>query len=156
MVFPASSCAPRRCSTAAWTYSARVSAPGLNCRVRRPSPACAIASPKRVLQDLQSHRRFSGELFDSLPSRWSTTRNRVEPQSEHRAGPGTTHLRALYLLARSVISWTDFRHRSPQPGPVIPPLLLPLRGFLLPRAEPRCRRFRRAGTEALRSRLPVP
>ena len=68
-------------------------------------PSRAIASPSRVLQLLQNHLKFSGEPFDSSPSMWSITRNRVEPHKAHLAGPGGRHSGwcALYRFARSVI-----------------------------------------------------
>ena len=88
MILPPASCRPRWCWSTASVYCARFRAPGLYCRVRFPLPARAIASPSRVLQDLQSQRRLSGEPFDSSPSMWSITRKRVEPHKAHLRGDG--------------------------------------------------------------------
>lgn len=100
---PPGSCAPRWCSTAAETYSARLCAPGLNWRVRLPCPAFPIASANRVLCDLHSQRRFEGESLCSSPSRWSTTRKRVEPHRAHRFGSAGMQICARKRCARLVI-----------------------------------------------------
>lgn len=53
------------------SHCARFLAPcalGLNCRVLRPSPARAICTPARVLQDRHAHIRFPAWMFSSWPS----------------------------------------------------------------------------------------
>ena len=130
MTSPPSSWAPRLCSTAAETYCASVSAPGLNWRVRLPCPAFAIASPNLVLQDLQSQRTLEGESLCSSPSRWSATRNRVEPHRAQRFGAAGIQRCARYRCARSVIWSPGLRNAESQAGDgPIPPmrLLRPLR-----------------------------
>lgn len=144
MILPPASWRPRWCWSTASVYCATVRAPGLYCLVRFPLPARAIASPSRVLQDLQSQRRLSGEPFDSSPSMWSITRKRVEPHKAHLRGEGGQHsgVWARYRLARSVIWCAGFLQEAPHTGRVtLPPdrLLrcLCLRPFL------RCHRCRR-------------
>jgi hypothetical protein len=87
------------------------------------------------LQDLQSQRRFEGASLCSSPSRWSTTRKRVDPHRAHCFGPGGAQRCARYRWPLSVMAPAGLRQKAPQEGDgVIPPAPLPPRrrplGFL--------------------------
>jgi hypothetical protein len=78
------------------------------------------------LQDLQSQRTLEGESLCSSPSRWSATRNRVEPQRAQPFGAAGMQRCARYRCARSEIVSPGLRQRSAQGGDgVIPPVSLP-------------------------------
>src|SRR5438309_5346764 len=83
-------------------------------RVRLPWSARAAAIPSRVLHALQSQRRFLGESFHSSPSRWSTTKKRIEPQSSHRRGRSEEHTSELqsqfHLVCRLLLEKKKMQH----------------------------------------------
>jgi hypothetical protein len=74
-----------------WPKDRAPSALGLNCRVRRPSPARRNTKPIVVLQARQVQAMFSGVTFSSWPSMCPTSTFRVEPQNAQMRGPGGRH-----------------------------------------------------------------